>query len=330
MDIDWSPLIDTLRSHERFVISSHQRPDADAIGSEIGLARTLESIGKTVRIINPTVGPPNLDFLDPENRVQVIGENISADEACDTDVHLVVDTSAWAQLSGLAEVIKKTEATKVVIDHHVSSDELGATVYRDVTAAATGELIFELSEAMGIEPNADAATALYCAIATDTGWFRFPSTTQRTMRIAGRLIDFGAKPHVLYQLLYERHSAARMRLVGRVLNRISIDCKGRLAYLTVTRDDFRETGAVGSDTEDLVNFCLQIGGVKAAFIGIEQKNQTVKMSFRGRVDTNVATVAESFGGGGHKQAAGATVPGSLAEALANVLPAMQQLVTTDG
>ena len=329
MAIDWSPLIEIIRSNDRFVLSSHVRPDADALGSELGLAYALESLGKSVRIVNPSAASPNLAFLDPDGRAKKIGESVTSNEARNTDVHIVVDTSAWTQLQELGEVIKTTTAQKVVIDHHVSSDDLGGLVIKDTTAAATGELIFELAQALEAEIREETATALYCAIATDTGWFRFPSTTPRTMHIAGCLIDAGAKPHVLYSLLYEQHSAARMRLHGRVLSRLTVDCDGRLAYLTVSRNDFKETGAVPADTEDLVNASLQIGGTKVAFIAIEQPNQTVKVSFRGRVDTNVAVVAEEFGGGGHKQAAGATLPGPLAEALAKVLPVMQQAVAAN-
>ena len=328
MAIDWSPLIEIIQSSERFVLSSHVRPDADALGSELGLACALESLGKSVRIVNPSAASPNLSFLDREGRAKKIGESMTAEEARDTDVHIVVDTSAWSQLQDLGDVIRTTSAQKVVIDHHVSSDDLGGLVIKDTTAAATGELIFELAQAMGAGISESAATALYCAIATDTGWFRFPSTTSRTMHIVGQLIDFGAKPHVLYSLLYEQHSAARMRLYGRVLSRIQVDCDGQLAYLSVSREDFRETGAVPADTEDLVNASLQIAGTRASFIAIEQPNQTVKVSFRGRVDTDVAAVAEQFGGGGHKLASGATLAGSLADALETVLPVMKQAVAS--
>lgn len=329
MSIDWSPLIEIIKAHDRFVLSSHVRPDADAIGSEIGLACALESLGKHVRIVNPSAGAANIDFLDPDRRVRKLGDGISIDEARDTDVHVVVDTSAWTQLQEVGSVLKSTNATKiVVIDHHVSSDDLGAVEFKDTTAAATGELIFEFAQAAGATLDAAAANALYCAIATDTGWFRFPSTTHRTMRIAGELIDLGAKPHVAYQLLYERHSVERMRLFGRVLNQITVECDGRLAYLTVTRQDFRETKALPADTEELVNQCLRIAGVQAAFIAIEQPNQTIKVSFRSRLETNVAAVAEQFGGGGHKQAAGAVLPAPLANALEQVLPPMRQVVAS--
>jgi len=328
MAIDWTPLIDIIRSNDRFLLSSHVRPDADAIGSELGLALALESLGKSVRIVNPSSWPKTLAFLDPDLRCKKLGESMTADEARDTDVHIVVDTSAWGQLQDVGEVLKTSKAAhRAVIDHHVSSDDLGVLEFKDVTAAATGELIFELCEALGTEVGPQAATALYCAIATDTGWFRFPSTTSRTMRIAGQLIDRGAEPHVLYRLIHEQRTVGRLRLSGRVIGRINIDCDGRLGYLTVSVQDYKETGAIPADTEDLVNQCLTVVGVEAAFIAIEQPNGNVKVSFRSRLEIDVAEVAAQFGGGGHKQAAGATLPGPLADALAKVLPPMQQLVT---
>lgn len=324
--MDWSPLVDLIHAHQRFVLSSHVRPDADAIGSELGLAFALESLGKNVRIVNPSAAPPNLFFLDPTQRVHKIGEGLSEAEARDTDVHIIVDTSAWGQLLDVGSVFKKTLAKKVVIDHHVSSDALGALEFKDITAAATGELIFELGTELGCKFSPQAANALYCAIATDTGWFRFPSTTSRTMRIIGQLIDAGAEPHVLYRLLYEQQTVARSRLAGRVLSRIAMDADGKLAYLWVTLRDFRECGAGAPDTEDLVNECLRIAGVQAAFIAIEQPNQHIKVSLRSRLGINVAAVAETFGGGGHKQAAGVVIPTTLPDALAKVLPLMQRAV----
>jgi phosphoesterase RecJ-like protein len=328
MSIDWSPLLDIINSNERFVISSHVRPDADAVGSALGLAAALEQLGKTTRIVNPSGMTPSIAFLDTENKVTVLGSGTNSEQVLDTDVHIIVDTSAWKQLERVGDLFKQTNAKKVVIDHHVSSDDLGAIEFKDVTAAATGELIFEIIESLQVTVSESAANALYCAIATDTGWFRFPATTPRTMRIAGELIDFGARPHVLYQMLYERHSLARMQFFGRVLNRIEMDSNGRLAYLSVTLADFKETGALSSDTEELVNECLRVEGVEASFIAIEQSNQTVKMSFRSRLGTNVAAVAEKLQGGGHKQAAGATFCGSLTEALATVLPLMRDLVAS--
>ena len=320
MPLDWKPLVDLIRSNQRFVLSSHVRPDADAIGSELGMAHILQQLGKSVRIVNPSAGPPNLQFLDPTRRLIKFGEGMNADDVRDTDAHIIVDTSAWTQLQDLGNAFKSSSACKGVIDHHVSSDDLGGVMIKDTTAAATGELIVELAQVLDVKLSLDAANALYCAIATDTGWFRFPSTTGRTMRNAAHLLDLGVEPAALFSQLYEQHSKSRLRLFGRVISRIVVDGDGRVAYLWVAQRDFRETGAVPADTEDLVNECLKIGGVKAAFIAIEQLNGNVKVSFRSRLGIDVATVAERFNGGGHKQAAGAIIPGQLADVMARVLP----------
>lgn len=326
MTINWEPLRPIIAEHQRFVLCSHVRPDADAIGSELGMAALLERMGKEVRIVNPSALPANLLFLDPTQRIKKFGEGLSAEEVLDTDVHIVLDTSAWAQLLELGGVLKRTKAVKVLIDHHVSADDLGAVVFKDTTAEATGALIFQLFRFLDRPLTLDAANALFCAVATDTGWFRFPSTTSNTYRLVGDLVDAGVKPNELFQQLYENTSLARTKLAGRVLSGVQLDCDGKLAYATVTQQDFAETGAVGADTEDLVNECLKIAGTKAAFIAIEQPTKSVKLSFRSRVGLNVAAVAERFNGGGHKQAAGAIIPGPLPVAVATVLAAMKATI----
>ncbi len=322
MAIDWQSFSDLVAQHDRFVLTSHVRPDADAIGSEIGLAELLEGQGKTVRIINPSPITPGLEFLDPDARVMSIGEDVDVADACDTDVHVVLDTSAWVQVEGVADVLKTTDAVKVVIDHHQSGDRIGDLELKDTSAEATGRLIVDLADSLGWDISETAARALFCAIATDTGWFRFSSTNGGTMRAIGRLIDLGAEPHLSYRELYERSSQARVRLTGRVLERIELACEGRLAWLTARRDDFSRTGAIPADTEDVVNECFRIVGVECAFIAHEQRDGRVKVSFRSRGDVDVAAVAESFGGGGHRQASGALFDGPFDQALDRLVGAM--------
>ncbi|MEX0726901.1 MAG: bifunctional oligoribonuclease/PAP phosphatase NrnA [Planctomycetaceae bacterium] len=323
MPIDWVPLQKLIQENRRFVLTSHVRPDADAIGSELALAGLLEQLGKEVRIINPSAMPNHLLFLDPDNRVKCLGSDVAEADVHNTDVHIVVDTSAWTQLATMGKILRSSPATKVVIDHHLSADDLGALEFKNTQAEATGALIFQLSQALGLTVTADQAMALYCAIATDTGWYRFSSTTGETMRIAGQLIDLGASPHLIYHQLYEQITFARIQLTARVLQRVALDCDGRLVYTSVCLKDFDETGALPSETEDLVNECLKIRGTECAFIAVEQRNRQVKVSFRSRSGINVATVAEKFAGGGHRQAAGALLQGPLETALETVLTAMR-------
>ena len=323
MTIDWQPLADVIHAHERFVLTSHVRPDADAIGSEMGMKGLLESLGKSVTIVNPSATPDHLKFLDPDQVVQKLGADVKSKIVQATDVHMILDTSAWQQLADVRGILEKTGAKKVVIDHHVSSDDLGASEFKDVDAAATGVLVAELVQFLNVTPTVEMADSLFCAIATDTGWYRFPNTDSRTMRTAAWLIEQGAQPHRLYQQLYERSSLARLKLHGRVLERIEVECDGRLAHTYVLRADFAESGAHPSDTEDLVNECLTVDGTECAVIIVEQQSRQAKVSFRSRSDLDVAAVAEQFGGGGHKKASGAMLPGPLFAARDTVLKTLR-------
>lgn len=323
MKIDWAPLREVLNNQRRFVLTTHVRPDADAIGSEIAMAGLLDQLGKEVRIINASPVPTRLKFLDPTGRCLQVGAQISEEHALDTDVHMILDTSAWGQLAEMGRVFRKTEAVKIVIDHHAVADSLGALDLKDTDAEATGALVFQFAEAMGLEITPAIAMAMFCAIATDTGWFRFSSATSETYRTIATLIDRGAQPSTLYRQLYEQSTIARIKLAGRVLSRMMLDCDGRLAWTYVTLVDYRESGAEQADTEDLVNECLTIAGVDAAFILIEQHSGSFKASLRCKGALDVARVAEQFGGGGHKQAAGAMLPGPLADAQAKILTAVK-------
>ncbi len=325
MKIDWTPLRAIVAANQRFVLTTHVRPDADAIGSEIAMAGLLEQLGKQVRIINASPVPTRLKFLDPEDRCRVIGKDISEAEAADTDVHMILDTSAWGQLAEMGRVFKKTTARKVVVDHHVCAEDLGALNLKDTEAEATGALVFQFAEAMKLTITPVIGAAIYSAIATDTGWFRFPSTTGETMRTIGRLIDSGIQPAILYGKLYEQYTLARIKLAGRVLTRMMLDCGGKLAWTYVTLVDYRETGAEPADTEDLVNECMTVEDVAAAFILIEQSNGNVKASIRSRSHLDVSRIAAGFGGGGHKQAAGAILPGPLDDVKEKILAAMKTL-----
>ena len=187
-------------------------------------------------------------------------------------------------------------------------------------------LICELAMAMKVDPTPEQATALFAAIATDTGWFRFPNVDERTLQTAAWLISRGAQPSMIYRELYEKSSLARLKLHGRVLSRITVEFGGVMGMAYVLQKDFDETGAHPSDTEDLVNECLTIEGTRCAVILVEQKSAQVKVSFRSRTGLDVAKVAEQFGGGGHKLASGAMLPGPFANAMATIMKTMQTAI----
>ncbi len=322
MTIDWTGFAEIVSAAERFVLTSHVRPDADALGSELAMAGFLERLGKSVTVVNPSETPHTLTFLDPDGRARKIGEPGTLEEIRDAEVHVVLDTSAWKQLAEVGPAFRESAAKKVVIDHHVSSDDLGAVEFKNTAAEATGGILFRMAETLGWEIDETIARQLFCAIATDTGWFRFPSTTSETYRAIAALVDAGAAPHVLYRELYEKSSLARLKLTGVVLGRAAVACDGRLAYTYVATSDFEQTGAHPVDTENLVNECLKIETAECAFIAVEQWNKQVKVSFRSRDRVDVARVAERFGGGGHQKASGATLDGPLDEALPRLMDSL--------
>jgi bifunctional oligoribonuclease and PAP phosphatase NrnA len=323
MAIDWQRFVELVHAHQRFLLTSHVRPDCDALGSELGMAQVLESLGKSVRIVNAQETPANLRFIDPTNRIQALGKQVSAAQLSSVDCIVVLDTSAWAQLGTMGDVIRASTAKKIVFDHHISQDDLGAEVFRNVQAEATGRLVIEAAHALRVELTAEIAMPLFAALATDTGWYRFASTTGDTFRFGGELVDAGARPDAIYNAIYEQDTLARVQLRGRILARTQTELDGRLVFTSVTREDFRETSAAPADTEDVVNMTLVVRGTEVAVIFVEQPDGAVKVSFRSRGGLDCSRLAESFGGGGHKAAAGATVPGPLNAAEGRVLDAVR-------
>ena len=321
MSIDWPRFVEIIRRHQRFLLTSHVRPDCDALGSELGMAGILDALGKKVHIVNAHAAPERFDFLDPQRRIRVLGKDLTDKELPEFDLLMVLDTSAWIQLGEMAEVLRGTQATKVVLDHHVSEDELGAESFKDPRAEATGRLVAEAAEQLGVKLTPPIATAIFAAQATDTGWYRFNSTTGVSLRVAAKLVDAGAVPADIYRHLYEQSTLPRLHLTGRILTRTDSDLSGRLVYTYVEDQDFASTGALRSDTEDIINMTLAVGGSEVAVIFVEQHDGKVKVSFRSRGVIDVSRVAESFGGGGHKAAAGALISAPLRDVMRRVLDA---------
>ncbi len=323
MDIDWQPLCELIRQHESFVLTSHCRADCDAVGSELALAQILEALGKKVIIANGDAVPEHIGFIDPDGRVRVLHESVQPAEISAAAVLIVVDTSAWVQLGPMAEVVRGFPGQRVVIDHHVGQDDLGALTFKDETASATGRLILELGEALGVTITSAMATPLFAAIATDTGWFRFSSVQEKTFLALSRLVGAGADPPAIFSALYEQHSLARLYLRARILEHVVADVGGRLLSTYVTQQDFRDTGAQSTDTEDAINILHTVAGSEVAVLFVELSENVTKVSLRSRTDFDVREIAARFGGGGHRAASGVSYAGPLSSAQQEVLDAIR-------
>jgi bifunctional oligoribonuclease and PAP phosphatase NrnA len=325
MIIDWTPLADLIETHDRFLVTTHVRPDGDALGSEVGMAGLLRQKGKDVRVVNASPTPPRYDFLDPDGKLfEHFNRTVQPEELADREVAVILDLSAWNQLGDMAEFIRAFRGKRVVIDHHVSQDDLGAIFLKDTTAEATGTLLLHAVRALGGTLTTEVATGLLTAIAMDTGWFRHSNTKAGTMRAAADLIDAGAPADGIYKLLFERNTLGRLKLMGETLVNLRTELGGRLAYAAVGMEDMQRTGAIPPDTEDLVDFTVSLRGVELGLLFIEQARGGVKVSFRTRTDVDCSRLAAQFGGGGHRAAAGATIAGPMSEVIDRVLQAVRQ------
>ncbi len=323
MDINWQPFSTFISQSSSFILMTHIRPDADALGSQLGLALGLEYLGKKVKTVIPSSVSPRYRFMDQGKRVDRF---IMSDESLSNyEAIIVVDTGTWNQIGEFGSYMRSRDIPKAVIDHHRTQDDLGGIRFVDTSAEACGKLIYDALRYLNVPLTEQISSLLFAAIAMDTGWFRHSSTNESTFGIAKELVAAGANPNLLYDHLFEHNSQGRIKLIGRVIERLSFALNDRVAFLEVYLTDFPATGSVPSDSEDLIDYPRSIDGVEIAILFIEQSSQTTKVSFRSRLNIDIDKIAEEFGGGGHRLAAGALINAPIAETRKRVLQALEKL-----
>lgn len=321
--LDWPEFKRLVDDASRVMLTTHVRPDGDALGSELAFRRLLLAKGKQVEILNPSTTPPRYRFLDPAGAVGHLSET-QLGPVESPDLLVVLDTGTWSQLPGMKPIFEASPAPKVVVDHHQTQDDLGALRIVDVKQAACGMLVYEAFRQFDVAIDQEAANAMFIAIATDTGWMHHPNAGPEVFAALSDLVAKGANPNRIYRALYETNSLPRLRLLGRALDKIKLLKDGSLATVSVSQADIAAAEAHPMDTEDFIVYLMSIQGVEAAVLFIEQKDlKTTKASFRSRGAIDCSKLAERFNGGGHKPAAGATIALPLAEAETAVLAAMQ-------
>ena len=315
MDKRFDKAVEEIRKGKKFLVVSHVSPEGDAVGSLLGVALALRSIGKDVTAYLEDPVPDLFKFLPGAETVVH-----SLEGAGPFDATFAVDCGQRERL-GKGFVNLKAPGRVVNIDHHATNDCFGDVNVIVPDASAAGELVYDLCKAADIHINRDIAVNLYVAIHTDTGSFRYSSATADAFIKAGELVRLGAEPWDISRRVYENHPARKFKLLGMVLSTLEIieaannGAEGsgipRIATLVVTKDMFRQTGAEKDQADGFVNYARGIEGVDVGVLFRETGQEEYKVSMRSKGDVDVAEISQGFGGGGHRNAAGFTMKGSL-------------------
>jgi phosphoesterase RecJ-like protein len=317
------PLLDRAKTA---VLATHVTPDGDGIGAEICWHSYLRSRGIEARIFNTEATPLRYRFLDERGAVEVYDEAKHGDFLRSADLLFMLDNSAPSRFGPLEAAARASSAVTVCIDHHNLVDPYWKVNLIDPDAAATGEMVYRIVEKLGGDPDFTAAQAAYVSLVTDTGSFRFGKTSPESHRLAARLLAKGVRPPRVHEEVFERSSVSLVRLAGMALAGLRLEEKGCLAWITMTLAQVRESGAEAEDTSDVVNELLTIDGVRVAVLFKEMDGGRLKLSFRSKGALDVNRIAQSFGGGGHTNASGAVIAGTIDAKAEDVLRLCRELL----
>jgi len=303
--IDFNKLKEIILSNTSFLITTHVNPDADAIGSEVAFYNLLKKLGKDAFIINHSLTPYNMEYFNEGNIIQHYDEALHKNIFNNIDVIAALDFNRADRTVSMEKAIRESNKLKICIDHHQDPENFADYFFIDTESCATGQIIFEFIKQTNIaQLDLKIAEAIYAAVMTDTGSFRFERTTPYVHKIIAELLQVGVNPTEIYDKLYDQSKFSKIKLLGRALNSITLDANGKLGYMVITQKDFDELNAIESDTENFVNYNLSIENVVLGILFIELKNG-FKVSFRSKGDIPVNLLAKEFGGGGHINASGA-------------------------
>jgi bifunctional oligoribonuclease and PAP phosphatase NrnA len=316
---DLAQVLQEIQQRRRFLVTSHARPDGDAIGSTLALAQILRKMGKSAEVV---LADPVPVLYHPLPGAETIIHASQVKGDYDAVIILECDSVQRTRLQGLENQFL------INIDHHASSRPFAHVNWIDFSAVATAELIFRLAQAAQIKITPEIATCLYTAVLTDTGAFCYAPTNACTFELAKFLVEHGADPGKIAQSVYFSSPMSKMCLLGAALNRLERD--GAITWMSVTRQDMERFGALDEDCEGLVNYALGISGVEVAIFFREVAHERIRVSIRSKGAVNVAEIAQKFGGGGHECAGGFSTEGPVEEAARRVLAELRSKVLQSG
>ena len=296
---------DEILKRQRFLITSHARPDGDSIGSQLAMAFALEALGKQVRIVNADAAPEHYQDFPGMERMEITSQV----ERAEADAVIVMECSDLGR-TGVAGLENEF---LINIDHHAGNRMYGAVNWHDESAAACGEMVFDVIRALPVPLSVEIATHVYLAILTDTGSFHHSNITPRTFDICRQCVEAGVNPPAVARSIFDSNNLARLKLYGAVLHRMQLDPSGRIATVSVDQQLARECGGTYEDTEGLVNLPLTVKDIVAVAFFKENGPGDWRISMRSKGAINVNAIAREFGGGGHTNASGCSMRGNFAD-----------------
>ncbi|MDZ7765530.1 MAG: bifunctional oligoribonuclease/PAP phosphatase NrnA [Melioribacteraceae bacterium] len=302
--MDFSELNKVIDENNTFLITAHVNPDADAIGSELALYYALKELKKEVRVINHSETPYNLEFLDEDNIVEKFDHEKHAKVIEQSEVLFALDLNQSNRLVSMEKHFLASSGIKICIDHHPDKGEFADHFLIDTDVSATGQLIYDfIAQSQEIKLNYNMALNIYAAIITDTGAFKYDRTTPRVHYIAADLLEHGVEPSYVFDQIYDQSPIGKIKLLGFALGTMRLNKSSEIAYMTITREMLEKTGALESDVDGFVNYCLAVENVKIGLLFFELKDG-IKVSFRSKGKIPINKLAAEFKGGGHLNAAG--------------------------
>ena len=322
---DPSLAVERLRNARRVLLTCHRNPDGDAIGSELALAELAAEFGIEAVIVNRDPAPVTLGKL-PGMETVVVADTLPGDFPDGFDLVITVECPELER-AGFAGL---DQAPILNIDHHLANPAYGEVNYLDEEAPAVGEMVWSMFKAAGVEPSIDTAINTFVALATDTGDFRYSNARPRAFRAAAEMVERGADPPTISEWVHDGRTEASVRLLGEALKTLRFGCDGRLASLAVDEAAFERAGADSTDTDEIINIPRAVAGVEAVVFCKQWEPGLVKVSLRSRGRVDVRSVASSFGGGGHTNAAGCALQTDLETARARLEAGLAEVLGAQG
>lgn len=324
---DRRAFLEFLKKPQRLLLTTHINPDGDGLGSEVATALWLREMGKTVHVLNDSPVPHAFEFLARHLPLENFDPALAEKRFDEADALIVLDTSNRQRIGRIADVAARHVITIAIVDHHKTHTRgFGSINVIEPAASSTGEIVYDLMLAAGATITPDVAEALYVALMTDTGGFRYSNTSAHAHRMAADLVRRGVDPQRLHTMVHTHASAGRLRFFGEALSALELHADGRIVVLEVSPEQFRKHALVGADTEGLVDLPRTIAGVDAVALFSEVEPGKVKVSLRSTGRVAIDSVVARLGGGGHAHAAGVLLRCSRAEARERVLPELERLV----